>query len=193
MTRPAALLPPAKPAVSPLRRLLLGLFAVSCAGAGGLFAWQRWSATSSAEDDRRLLDLFLDRAWEDAEGRPLDTASLRGQVLLINFWATWCPPCVEEMPELDQLQKEWGGRGAQVLGIGIDSRAKILDFSRRARFTYPLLVGGAEGSDLSRAFGNVSAALPFTVLIGRDGRVRERILGRFNLSHLREALRAAAR
>lgn len=192
MSRRAAVPPSAAPAASPLRRVLLGLFAALCAGAGGLFAWQHRRAAASAEEDRRVLNRFLDHAWEDAEGRPLDAASLRGRVLLINFWATWCPPCVEEMPELDQLQKEWGPRDVQVLGIGIDARTKILDFSRRARFGYPLLVGGAEGSDLSRAFGNASAALPFTVLVGRDGQVRERILGRFNLPRLREAIEGAA-
>jgi len=174
-----------------MRRVLLGLFGLACAGAGGLVAWNRLSGPAVG-DESAVLGLFLERSWEDAEGRSLDTGTLKGQVLLINFWATWCPPCVEEMPELDQLHREWAGKGVQVLGIGIDSRAKILDFSRRAQYAYPLLVGGADASELSRAFGNASAALPFTVLIGRDGRVRERILGRFHLPRLQQAVRSAA-
>jgi peroxiredoxin len=96
------------------------------------------------------------------------------------------------MPELDALSRELAPKGVHVIGIGIDSVAKIQQFSQKSGFSYPLLPAGASGAELTRAFGNASAALPYTVVIGRDGRVRERILGRFKLESLRKAALSAA-
>ena len=174
---------------SPTRRPVLAALGIACLAGG---AWFGWQGDPSGGPGEAALETFLGASWTDAEGRPFDSAALRGRALVLNFWATWCPPCVEEMPELDALSRELAPKGVHVIGIGIDSVAKIQQFSQKSGFSYPLLPAGASGAELARAFGNASAALPYTVVIGRDGRVRERILGRFKLESLRKAALSAA-
>ena len=174
----------------PSRRPMLAALGIACLAGGAWFAWRGDQAAGPGE---AALETFLGASWTDADGRPFDSAALRGRPLVLNFWATWCPPCVEEMPELDALSRELAPKGVQVIGIGIDSAAKIQQFAQKSGFSYPLLPAGAGGAELTRAFGNASAALPYTVVIGRDGRIRERILGRFKLESLRKAALSAAR
>ncbi|MFM8557660.1 MAG: TlpA disulfide reductase family protein [Betaproteobacteria bacterium] len=181
---------PLPPSVGRRRRFMLGGLGRACL-AGGAWLASRQDA-GQADTGGAAVHTFLATAWTDAEGKPFDSASLRGRPMVINFWATWCPPCVEEMPELDTLQRELAPKGVQVIGIGIDSAAKIEQFSKKSGFSYPLLQGGASGAELTRAFGNASAALPFTVVIDRDGRVRDRILGRFRLDTLRKSALVAS-
>lgn len=94
---------------------------------------------------------------------------LRGQPAVVNFWATWCPPCVEEMPELSAFGDEFRDRGLRIVGIGIDSATNISQFSRKTPMSYPLLVAGTSGLELVRRLGNTAGALPFTVVVGRTG------------------------
>jgi peroxiredoxin len=112
----------------------------------------------------------------------------QGKVLLINFWATWCPPCVSEMPDLVALQNDLASKNLQVVGIGIDSPSNIREFAEKHHITYPLLLGGLEGSELSRQFGNQSGGLPFTILIGADGSVRKTYMGRLDMEKVRADL-----
>ena len=174
----------------PARRSVLAVLGLACLAGGAWFAWR--DDQGRGETSTAALETFLGASWTDAEGRPFDSSALRGRPLVLNFWATWCPPCVEEMPELDALSRELAPKGVQVIGIGIDSTAKIQQFAQKSGFSYPLLPAGAGGAELTRAFGNASAALPYTVVIGRDGRIRERTLGRFKLESLRKAALSAA-
>jgi peroxiredoxin len=112
----------------------------------------------------------------------------KGKTLLINFWATWCPPCVEEMPELVELQANMAGRNVQIIGIGIDSPSNIQQFSEKLQISYPLLMAGMQGTELSRQFGNQAGGLPFTVLIGPDGKIRQTYLGRLDMKKVRADL-----
>jgi thiol-disulfide isomerase/thioredoxin len=164
------------------------LVAALAALAGGVaFSLRRFALEP---EDAQALEVFLSHAWVDAEGRPFDAQALRGQPMILNFWATWCPPCVEEMPELAQLHRSLGPAGLQVVGVGIDQATRIQAFERRMSLGYPLLVAGAAGAELGRRFGNPSGALPYTVVIDRSGRVRDRILGRFVFSRLESQARA---
>ncbi len=139
--------------------------------------------------DRQAVDIFHAHPWLDSVGQPFDAQALRGRALILNFWATWCPPCVDEMPELGHLQARFGANGLQVVGIGIDSAERIETFRRRVGLDFPLLVGGAAGAELGRRFGNASGALPFTVVLDRRSQVRDRILGRFVLARLESLAR----
>ena len=115
---------------------------------------------------------------------------LRGRPLVVNFWATWCAPCIEEMPELSAFQQQYASAGLQILGIGIDSPDNILQFSKERPVVYPLLMAGAGGSELSRRFGNKAGGLPYTVVLDRKGRVTARMIGRFRTAELRSAIEA---
>jgi thiol-disulfide isomerase/thioredoxin len=109
---------------------------------------------------------------------------------VVNFWAPWCAPCVQEMPELSQLAAESAGKNIGVIGIGIDSPTNIAQFAAKFKISYPLYVAGMSGTDLSRQFGNTAGGLPYTVLIGTDGQVRKTYLGRLRFAELKADLAA---
>lgn len=113
----------------------------------------------------------------DSEGKQQLFSQWQGKPIVLNFWASWCAPCVKEMPELSKTQLDFAARGVQVLGIGIDSPQAIQEFKQKHQISYPLLVAGIEGSELSRSLGNKLGGLPFTVLVGADGKVKKTYLG----------------
>ncbi len=159
--------------------------------AAGLGVAVNWWRTEPASADAETTAAFFAATFPDAEGRPQPLSQWRGRPLVVNFWATWCPPCVEEMPDLQQVRDAYRDRGVEVIGIGIDNAAKIAAFRDKHRLTLPLLVAGVGGSDLNRALGNSDGALPYTLLIGADGRIRERHLGQVKPGQLHRWLDAA--
>ena len=124
----------------------------------------------------------------DAAGATQALSQWKGKNVLVNFWAPWCPPCVEEMPELSEVQGHYAGKNLQVIGIGIDSASNIATFASKFKIAYPVYVSGMSGTDLSRHFGNATGGLPFTVLIGADGEVKKTYLGRLKFDQLRADL-----
>jgi thiol-disulfide isomerase/thioredoxin len=129
-------------------------------------------------------ELLYGLSFDDSKGKPFALASLKGKPVVINFWATWCAPCIEEMPELNAWHVELAGK-AEIIGIGIDSAANITQFSEKSPVRYPLLVAGMGGTELSRLLGNASSALPYTLVIDTNGMIRHTVLGRFNLAELK--------
>lgn len=164
--------------------LLTGLVALSFAAMGIYFGHRQ---TELAAADRSAVDKLLSQTMTDAAGRPQSLSQWKGKVLVINFWATWCAPCVEEMPELSALQAE-GAPRIQVIGIGIDSPSNIAEFAAKYKIRYPLYVGGMEGTMLTRELGNQAGGLPFTIVIGRDGKPYKTYLGRLKMNELRQNL-----
>lgn len=133
---------------------------------------------------------FYSRSLPDARGVGASMAQWKGRPVVLNFWATWCAPCVEEMPELTALQKEIEPKNIQILGVGIDNAASISAFADKYQIGYPLYVAGIDGSELSRELGNKAGGLPFTVLLDASGKVRKTYLGRLNMDELRRDLNA---
>ncbi len=164
------------------RRWLTAGIAAGFAAFGGWIAWQR--LTPSPEDEDAVALLYA-LNLPDHAGTSYDLGQLRGKTVVLNFWATWCPPCIEEMPELADLHREITARNGTVIGIGVDSAANIREFAEKHRFPYPLVVAGVGGAELARRFGNRAGALPFTVVIDAKGRIVERKLGRIQLPRLR--------
>ena len=171
------------------RRTALLAVAFGAGALGAFIASRKYAIEPAADEAVRLL---YEQSYPDPDGAPYALSSLRGRVAVINFWATWCPPCVEEMPELADLHREFSPRGVTIVGIGIDSAANVRRFVEKTPMPYPLVVAGAAGSELVRQFGNKSGALPFTAVVGRNGEVVDRILGRFDLARLRESMVRAA-
>ena len=129
---------------------------------------------------------------KDVAGKDQSLAQWKGKHLIVNFWAPWCTPCVEEMPELAALAADLSAKNVQVIGIGIDSPSNLAQFGAKFKISYPLYVAGMSGTDLARQFGNAGGGLPFTVLIGADGQVRKTYLGRLKFSALRADLATLA-
>jgi thiol-disulfide isomerase/thioredoxin len=130
------------------------------------------------------------QSMNDAAGKPQSLAQLKGKAVVVNFWAPWCGPCVQEMPELVELSRELVDKNVGVVGIGIDSPTNIAQFTDKYKISYPIYVAGMSGTDLSRQFGNTNGGLPFTVLIGADGKVKKTYLGRIKFAELRADLAA---
>ena len=126
----------------------------------------------------------------DLSGKSQPLAQWKGKPLLVNFWASWCGPCVQEMPELSALAAKDGGKRFNVIGIGIDSPSNLVQFTQKTKVAYPLYVGGMGGTDLARGLGNANGGLPFTVLIGADGQVRKTYLGKLKFDELKSDLAA---
>lgn len=133
---------------------------------------------------------LLAQSLPDASGKMQRLDQWPGKILVVNFWATWCAPCVKEMPELAALQTELASKQIQILGVGIDSAANIGEFANKYSITYPLIVAGMGGAKLTRAFGNEAGGLPYTVLIGRKGEVHKTYMGQLDMNELRRDLNA---
>lgn len=150
-----------------------GLLALA---AGIYFGGNTWDRTS---DDARGKDagVLFGVALPDATGQEQSLGQWKGKVVVVNFWATWCTPCRDEMPEFVKVQRELGGRGLQFVGIAIDQPDKVQEFSAEIGLNYPALIGGYGAMELSKALGNRLGALPFTVVVDRSGRVVHTQLG----------------
>lgn len=119
-------------------------------------------------------------ALPDLDGGPQALAQWDGRVVLLNFWASWCAPCIEEMPLLDAYQQRNAARGLQVVGIASDGAEPTREFLAGHPVRYPILIDDPERGDLSRDLGNRHGVLPYSVLIGRDGRILARHAGSFS-------------
>jgi thiol-disulfide isomerase/thioredoxin len=168
------------------RKLLLYIpIAILFCAIGVYFNMQRLAL--AAPQAPAVANLFA-QSMVEASGKQEPLSQWRGKPLIVNFWATWCGPCVEEMPELNALRAELIKKNIHVIGIGIDSQDNIAQFAQKYKITYPLYVAGINGTSLLRQFGNDTGGLPFTVLIGADGQVRKMYLGSINFDELRKDL-----
>ncbi|WP_374402046.1 TlpA family protein disulfide reductase [Niveibacterium sp.] len=167
--------------------LIIGVSAIA-----GYAGWRAQSHIDQATPAPKVSDgarqQLLALKLPDSDGRPQALQQWQGKVLVINFWATWCPPCRKEMPLLDAAQRKWGGKGVQIVGIGIDEADAVRDYAAANKLSFPLLIGGAELVDLSVALGNAAQGLPFSIVIGPDGRVAQTKLGAFKEDALEKLL-----
>jgi len=113
------------------------------------------------------------------QGEPHALGQYEGKVVVLNFWATWCAPCREEMPAFARLQARWGAKGVQFVGISSEDPQRVEPFARSLGVNYPLWVGGDEAEELSRRLGNRLGVLPHTVLLDRSGNVLETRVGAY--------------
>lgn len=134
---------------------------------------------------------FFGNPWQTPDGKSINTKEWQGKVLVVNFWASWCPPCVEEMPELEKLQREFSNQNVLFVGIAIDSPSNVREFLKKTPISYPIAMGGMNGSELYKALGNTQSALPFTIVISPLGKVISNKLGKISEEEVRSAIKLA--
>ncbi|AOF86684.1 ahpC/TSA family protein [Hydrogenophaga sp. RAC07] len=155
--------------------------AAAAAAAGAWLSWRRIApqpVLSGAEA------AFWAGTFEGPNGEALNLAAMRGRPLLVNFWATWCPPCVEELPLLNAFNTANAPQGWQVLGLAVDQPSAVRGFLQKLPLNFPVGMAGFAGTELSRSLGNPSGSLPYTVVFGAEGTVLHRKIGKVSENDL---------
>ena len=165
--------------------LVLLLIAGVAAMSAGIYVGRSDRQASGVVRPGQTATTLLALTLPDMAGTEMPLAEWRGQLLIVNFWATWCAPCREEMPEFVRLQTEFGAKGLQFVGIAVDDADKVRQFAAEIGLNYPALIGGHGAMELSRTLGNRVMALPFTVIVSRDGRIAHTQLGPLKGDQLR--------
>jgi thiol-disulfide isomerase/thioredoxin len=155
----------------------------------GVFSSQWISQTGLASDPS--IKAFFANSWQTPDGKSANSENWRQKVLIVNFWASWCPPCVEEMPTLDKIAQEYAPKNVLIVGIGIDSPSNIREFLLKTPVSYPIVIGGLEGSNLAKQMGNAQGALPYTVIINSKGKAIFTKLGKISEEELRKAINSS--
>jgi thiol-disulfide isomerase/thioredoxin len=168
----------------------IALFAaVAIAAAAGGAAYHLWLRPDPGKaGPGQVAQLIYATHLPDMGGVGHSLGQWRGRVLVVNFWATWCAPCREEIPGFVRLQQRHGARGLQFVGIAIDEPAKVAEFAREFGINYPLLIGGTGSLELLRQAGNRQAVLPYTVVIDRSGKLVSREPGGLKEARLEQLI-----
>ena len=165
--------PEIAPKESPRRRWALGALGATALGAGVGASWWR----NRPKPDAAPAGLWA-RQWVSPQGPSIAMQSFQGRPLLVNFWATWCPPCIEELPLIEAFYQQNKANGWQVLGLAVDKLERVQSFLKATPLSFAIGMAGLEGTELSRELGNMTGSLPFTVVLASDGQIAQRKLGR---------------
>ena len=164
------------------RRYALYAGVATLAAAAGVGVALRRHASQAVTPD--ALQTVWASEFDTPKGETLKLSDFRGKPLALNFWATWCPPCVEEMPLLDTFFRQNSAKGWQVIGLAIDQPSLVKRFMSQFPVDYPIAFGGMNGSELGRLLGNAQGGLPFTVVFDAEGNVKVQKLGKLSADEI---------
>ena len=157
--------------------------AAGLAGAGA--AWLKYEpGTLQTPHASAATAALWAMSFDSPDGKPQAMSSFKGKRLLLNFWATWCPPCVEELPLLDAFYQEHKGHGWQVLGLAVDQPSMVRRWLQTRPLSFPVGMAGLDGTELSKSLGNLAGGLPFTVVFGASGELLVRKIGKVSQDEL---------
>ena len=159
------------------RALLRNATLISLAAVALISGCSKFDNSQSALNGPQVTAKFYDAPFTDPAGKPMDLKSLRGKVVVINFWSTWCPPCVEEMPMFSEVQTAYKDKNVVFVGIAADQADNVKAFLQKTPVNYPIAVGGQQAFELSQALGNRHDAVPFTLMINAKEGITSRHFG----------------
>ena len=163
------------------RNMLYGGVAALAGVAGAGAAWWKFQPHDAAPAEAaKIAESFWVMSFDTPDGKPLPMSSFRGKLLLVNFWATWCPPCVEELPLLDFFYQENRNKNIQIVGLAVDQPSAVRTWLQTRPLHFPVGMAGLGGTELSKSLGNVSGGLPFSVVFGPSGQLIHRKIGRIS-------------
>lgn len=168
------------PSTSPRRHWMFGVGALAAAAGAGL-AWWRLRPEPALPAE---LEAFWQARFEKPQGGELAVADFRRRPLLVNFWATWCPPCIEELPMIEAFWREHSPKGFQVLALAIDQPSSVRRFLERQPLSFPVGLAGLAGTALAKSLGNAQGGLPYSVFFAEDGGIYAQKLGQLTLRDL---------
>ena len=172
-------------------RILAALVVAVAATVGGFYAGHVFTGGDSVAATPASGNA-VEQLWKatppGASGTSVPLASFKGKPVVVNFWASWCGPCVKEMPTLSAMQRDYEKKGIKFIGLGVDSEKNVNDFLKKVPVAYPVYVTGFGGADLARSFGNNAGGLPFTVVIDANGKIRSTKLGEVDPAELKHTL-----
>ena len=176
--------------LSKCRQVTVGFVIAALALAVGVYVvQQKYRAQPPvATIDAATIELLWTKRLPDTDGNATTIGEWRGKTLVLNFWASWCQPCREEMPAFSRLHLKYTPRGAQFVGIAVDSPQNAADFLRKLPISYPSLVAESEGGEMMRQLGNPRLGLPYTLIITPDGKAALMQMGKLTEQQLDDHL-----
>lgn len=168
--------------MSKAKKILIGAALAALAAAAVYFSLSSASRAPSAA-------AVFAASFDDFSGKPQPLSQWRGKVLVLNFWAPWCPPCRREIPAFIQLQDKYRDRGVVFVGLAIDEKEKVRAFADGVGMNYPVLLGDVRAMSLARESGNRTGGLPFTIVIDRSGSIKLAWVGELPGEKLEAALK----
>lgn len=169
--------------------VLYAVIALSAMTAGFFLKTQQLTPQLSSDEKKRGTEKFFSSGLPDVKGDMQPFSQWRGNVLLVNFWATWCAPCQEEIPEFIAAQEKYRDKGLVLIGIAVDQSDRVASFSRDFGINYPVVVGELDAFSLAEAMGNPQGALPFTVILSRAGEIVHSHLGRIKIEEIEKIIK----
>ena len=158
-------------------------------GTGGS-AWNAASGQVIGSSSAEPADKAAEFRFTDQHGEEHRFSDWDGKVRIVNFWATWCPPCVHEIPMLVSVQESFRAQGVQFIGVAVDDPDDAFAMAKELGMNYPTMADSRRTIDLLHAYGNRTAALPFTAFVDSEGSIRDRHTGALTLEQTREKIRA---
>lgn len=171
-----------------MKNTLIFIITIIIAGGSG-FALHHYIHEKNAANNPAIGTTRPEFAANDVDGQLRNISEWDGKVIFLNFWATWCPPCLKEIPDFIELQNAYGDQGFQIIGIAIDNKEAVQQYAKETGMNYPTMLVEMEGIELAKRYGNDIGGLPYTAVINRKGEITNTFTGELSKKDAKKILK----